>query len=222
MKRLIALLLVCCAPAGAAAAQMLDSDPRVATVAYAAGNTVPLRTAAGNSLSIIFAPGERIEGVEVGDPEAIDVALSGSTDTLFVRTLRAPSNPALTVRTNLRQYSFSVEVGPANAAAYTVRFTYGPEATATPVAPAGALTGSYKLSGTRVLRPSRISDDGVHTYLEWSEEQALPAVFALNSLGEEEMVDGYMRAGIFTIDRINPVLVFRIGKKTAKAERLRK
>lgn len=223
MKRALALLLICAASTGAAAAQMLDSDSRVATIPYSAGNVIPLRTAAGNSLSIIFAPGERIEGVEVGDPEAVDVALSGSTDSLFVRTLRTPTNPALTVRTNLRRYSFSVQVGPANAAAYTVRFTYGPEAPAALTAPAtaSAMTGSYKLSGTRVLRPSRISDDGVHTYLEWSEEQALPAVFALNSLGEEEMVDGYMREGIFTIDRVNPVLVFRIGKKTAKAERLR-
>lgn len=221
MTRALALMLICCAPTGAAAAQALDSDPRIATVAYTAGSVVPLRTAAGNSLSIIFAPGERILGVEVGDPEAIDIALSGSTDSIVVRTLRAPANPALTVRTNLRQYSFHVQVGPANEAAYTVRFTYGPDTpTATP-AP-GAMTNSYRLSGTRVLRPTRISDDGVHTYLEWSEEQALPAVFALNSLGEEEMVDGYMRAGIFTIDRVNPVLVFRIGKKTAKAERLAK
>ncbi|HVR91899.1 MAG TPA: TrbG/VirB9 family P-type conjugative transfer protein [Novosphingobium sp.] len=223
MKRALALMLMFATPTGAAAAQMIESDARVATVAYAAGSVVPLRTAAGNSLAIIFAPGERILGVEVGDPEAIEVALSGTTDSLVVRTLRAPANPALTVRTNLRQYSFDVKVGPANEAAYTVRFTYGPETPTTRPAPttAGAMVGSYKLSGTLVLRPARISDDGVHTYLEWSEEQALPAVFALNSLGEEEMVDGYMRDGIFTIDRINPVLVFRIGKKTAKAERLR-
>lgn len=221
MKRALALMLVFCVPTSAAAAQMLESDPRVATVAYAVGNVVALRTAAGNSLSIIFAPGERIEGVEVGDPEAIDVALSGTTDSLVVRTLRAPANPALTVRTNLRQYSFNVQVGPANEAAYTVRFTYGPDTPAATPAPRATI-GSYQLSGTRVLRPTRISDDGVHTYLEWSDEQALPAVFALNSLGEEEMVDGYMRGGIFTIDRVNPVLVFRIGKKSAKAERLRK
>ena len=81
-----------------------------------------------------------------------------------------------------------------------------------------AMTG-YKLSGEKSLRPSRIGDDGVHTYIEWSEDQALPAVFAVNALGEEEMVDGYMRQDIFTIDRVHQRLVFRIGKKLAKAER---
>lgn len=82
-----------------------------------------------------------------------------------------------------------------------------------------AMTG-YKLSGEKSLRPSRIGDDGVHTYIEWSEDQALPAVFAVNALGEEEMVDGYMRQDIFTIDRVHQRLVFRIGKKLAKAERV--
>ena len=82
-----------------------------------------------------------------------------------------------------------------------------------------AMTG-YKLSGEKSLRPSRIGDDGVHTYIEWSEDQALPAVFAVNALGDEEMVDGYMRQDIFTIDRVHQRLVFRIGKKLAKAERV--
>lgn len=81
---------------------------------------------------------------------------------------------------------------------------------------------AYRLSGEKSLRPARIGDDGAHMYLEWDEEQALPAVFALNALGEEEMVDGYMRSGIFTIDRVHRDLVFRIGKKRAQARRVGK
>lgn len=59
-------------------------------------------------------------------------------------------------------------------------------------------------------------------YLEWAEDQALPAVFAVNAQGEEEMVDGYMRQGIFTIDRVHNRLVFRIDKKRARAERTKR
>jgi type IV secretory pathway VirB9-like protein len=81
---------------------------------------------------------------------------------------------------------------------------------------------AYRLSGEKSLRPARIGDDGTHMYLEWDEEQALPAVFALNALGEEEMVDGYMRSGVFTIDRVHQDLVFRIGKKRAQAKRVSK
>lgn len=80
--------------------------------------------------------------------------------------------------------------------------------------------GRYKLTGARELRPERIEDDGVHTYIFWAEDQALPAVFAIGPVGNEEMVDGYMREGVFTIDRIHRKLVFRIDKKLARAERI--
>lgn len=80
----------------------------------------------------------------------------------------------------------------------------------------------YKLSGERSLRPARVSDDGTHMYLEWAEDQALPAVFAVNTQGNEEMVDGYMRQGVFTIDRVHNHLVFRIDKKSARADRTKR
>ena len=82
------------------------------------------------------------------------------------------------------------------------------------------MTGRYRLSGAAELRPVRIADDGTHTYIVWSTEQALPAVFAISAVGTEEMVDGYMRNDVFTIDRIHQQLVFRIDKAFAKAERV--
>jgi len=81
------------------------------------------------------------------------------------------------------------------------------------------MTGRYKLSGAIELRPTKISDDGTHTYIVWAPDQALPAVFAVNATGAEEMVDGYMRNDIFTIDRVYQQLVFRIDKKLARAKR---
>jgi type IV secretory pathway VirB9-like protein len=82
------------------------------------------------------------------------------------------------------------------------------------------MVGRYKLSGAAELRPAQISDDGTHTYIVWAPDQALPAVFAVNARGTEEMVDGYMRNDIFTIDRVHPQLVFRIDKKLARAKRI--
>lgn len=78
----------------------------------------------------------------------------------------------------------------------------------------------YRVSGERALRPEQISDDGDKTYLVWGADQALPAVFAINAFGGEEIVDGYMRDGVFTIDRVYTRLVFRIDRKVAKADRL--
>jgi type IV secretion system protein VirB9 len=218
---LLAFALACAAPATAATAQALSGDERVVNQPYNAGEVVPLRSAAGGFLSIVFAPGERITNVEIGDPEAVDVSLSGNTDGLLLRTLRAPTDPRISVRTDLRSYTFALTAGAPAAATYLLRFSYGPvqmelaAASTPPSAPAAP----YRLTGTRELRPATVSDDGVHTYLTWAPDQALPAVFAINTLGDEEIVDGYMRDDVFTIDRVYAELVFRIGKKTAKARR---
>lgn len=190
----------------APAAKSPPPDQRIAMVDYKAGQVVPLRSAIGNNLAIIFAPGEKIMSVEAEDPGAIELSGMEGSDSLFIKVLREPTSPLIGVKTDKREYNFSLKLGsPANIQ-YVVQFNPGKTAT-------------YKISGDKELRPSRVSDDGVHTYLEWTEEQSLPAVFAVNSVGEEEMVDGYMRDGVFTIDRVNRELIFRIGKKSAKAVR---
>ena len=45
-------------------------------------------------------------------------------------------------------------------------------------------------------------------------------MFGIGVNGEEEVVDGYMRGDVFTIDRVYGQLVFRIDKKRARARRL--
>jgi type IV secretion system protein VirB9 len=79
--------------------------------------------------------------------------------------------------------------------------------------------GQYNVRGNRELRPSAITDDGSKTYIEWRPDQAIPAVFALDRLKREEMVNGYMRDDVFTIDRVYDRLVFRIDRATATAVR---
>lgn len=78
---------------------------------------------------------------------------------------------------------------------------------------------TYRLKGAALLRPIRIGDDGTHTYIEWSADQPIPAVFAIDPRGAEQIVDGYMRGDLFTIDRVYPRLVFRIDKDKAEAWR---
>ncbi len=78
---------------------------------------------------------------------------------------------------------------------------------------------TYRLKGAAMLRPIRIGDDGVHTYIQWSDDQPIPAVFAIDSRGSEQIVDGYMRGELFTIDRVYPRLVFRIDRDKAEARR---
>jgi type IV secretion system protein VirB9 len=204
-----------------ASASAMQSDDRVETVPYRNGEVVPLRSAAGSGVMIMLAPEERVLGFDVVDPEAISVDAWANPGSLFVKTTRVPNDPKLTVRTHLRNYVFAVGTVPYEAATAVVRFNYDREAEPEDSGMTFEVSKpQYRVTGEKTLRPQRISDDGAKTFLIWHPDQALPAVFAVNAFGKEEIVDGYMRDGVFTIDRVYAKLVFRIDRKAAKANRL--
>ena len=196
-------------------------DPRVQSVEYRADQVVSLDVAPGYQLMLEFAPDERIESVAVGDSAAWQVTPNRGGDRVFVKPLQSlPSN--LTVVTSARLYTFELNplFGPSPEMAYVVRFTYPAVAAETADAGPATLAGRYRLSGARALRPSRISDDGSHTYIEWPRDRALPAVYALDERGQEELVNGMMRDDLYVIDAVVPRLVFRIDSDVARAERV--
>jgi type IV secretion system protein VirB9 len=102
-----------------------------------------------------------------------------------------------------------ITVAEASAVAEDVRFGSAP----------GIASTAYKLSGNRTLLPSSIHDDGVRTYIQWSQAQAMPAVFGIDEQGREQLVNGFMRDGAFTIDRVYGRLIFRIDGAQASARR---
>ena len=202
-------------------AQTLQNDSRLETIAYQDGVTVPVNSAIGHGVMIVFAAGERVIAFDASDPQAFSIDESVNTGSLVIRTNRTPENPNITVRTQLRSYNFTVQVGMPEDADMVVQFIYADEDAVAARGPALEVKKPrYRVTGEASLRPSQISDDGTRTFLVWREDQALPAVFAINPFGDEEIVDGYMRAGIYTIDRVYPQLVFRIDRKAAKAERI--
>jgi len=227
VKRLAAAVVVAALAAGASA-QVSPSpsfdDPRLQTVSYDPSRPVRLVAFADSSLTVMLLPGEQIERVALSDPLAFEARATAANDSLSIRPLRPDATATLLVDTAQRRYEFALATGDGLAAAYVVRFVGGaaPEATAPVSARSAAplaIAGEYRLSGEVTLMPSKIGDDGTRTYLEWDAYQSLPAVFGIGFNGEEEVVDGYMRNGVFTIDRVYSELVFRIDKKRARARR---
>ena len=195
---------------------MLDS--RIQSVEFHEDQVIPIQVAAGYQLMVEFAADERIESVAVGDSGAWQVTPNHSGDRIFIKPLQSLATN-LTVITSARTYTFDLSPGGA-AGPYVLRFTY-PGADATAEAdPAGEVEGRYRLSGARALRPSRISDDGVHTYIEWPRDRSLPAVYAIDERGQESIVNGMMRDDLFVIDAVVRRLVFRIDRDVARAERV--
>jgi len=202
--------------------QPSGGDPRVQSVEFQPDQVVALAVAPGYQMMLEFAPDERIESVAVGDATAWQVTPNRSGDRVFIKALQAlPSN--LTVVTSARLYAFDLNplFGPSADMAYVVRFTYpGTPSAAAEAEDGPAVEGRYRLSGARALRPSRISDDGQHTYIEWPRDRTLPAVYALDESGQESLVNGMMREDLFVIDAVVSRLVFRIDRRVARATRV--
>jgi len=222
MRSALALLLAL-APAGLAAQVHPapgSGDPRIQTVLYDSEQVVQLQGTPGFQTDVEFASDEAIENVAVGDSAAWQVTPNRRGDHLFVKNLIAGVTTNMTVVTSARTYFFELAPLSGGELAYTVRFRYPTAQAAADETPATRVEGRYRLSGAQALRPSRIADDGVHTYIEWPHDASLPAVYALNGQGQETLVNGGMRDGLFVIDGISPRLVFRIDQNVAHADRV--
>ena len=227
--RLAACILFAALTAAPLAAQVVPGpaggDPRDQIVQYDPGQVVMLQGAPGYQVAIEFAPDELIENVAVGDSSAWQAMPNRRGDHLFVKNIQYGVSTNMTVVTSVRVYLFELVAlsGPSPDMAYRVRFSYPSfeEAESAEAATEPQEDGRYRLSGSRSLRPSRISDDGTHTYIEWPADRDIPAVYAIDSLGRESLVNGMMREGIYVIDSVSRRLVFRIDDHVARATRVR-
>jgi type IV secretion system protein VirB9 len=200
----------------------IGRDPRIQAVDYAADQVVELQGVPGYQLTVEFAPDEQIHTVAVGDSGAWQVTSNASGNHLFVKPLQGGVSTNMTVVSNVRSYVFDL-VASSYASAetpYTVRFRYPAAAPAPGDEPAQiAVAGRYRISGSRSLRPSRISDDGQRTQVQWPEDRDLPAVFAIDARGRETLVNGMMHGDTLVIDGVFQRLVFRIDRAVARAVR---
>jgi type IV secretion system protein VirB9 len=199
-------------------------DPRLQTLVQPDGQRARLVAFPEASLTLIMRRGERIQRVSLSDGSMFRVALTGDNDSISITPLRAGAMATLSLQTNVGNHEFDLETGRGLAAAYVVRMV----SQTTPIPSEirqsipidlASMTGRYRLKGDRSLRPRQIADDGAKTYIEWADKQSIPAVLGIGATGEEEVVPGYMRGGIFTIDRVYPELVFRIDRHRTTAIR---
>jgi type IV secretion system protein VirB9 len=191
------------------------------TVRFVPGQPVRLQTTPGDDLTVMLAPGERVADITISNHAVYQVTMAEARDSFRIHTSMTlfegapPSEGKITIGTERGTYEFQLSLSSHVETPYLLRFIY--DRTEQKRARDKGL--QYRLSGNKALKPSSIRDDGAKTYIQWSPEQAIPAVFALNRLNREEMVDGYMRAGVFTIDRVHDHLVFRIDKAKTEARR---
>jgi type IV secretion system protein VirB9 len=205
-----------------------DGDSHLQSVAYDANRIVELEAAPGYQLTVELSPDEQVQNVSVGDGAAWQVSVNHAGDHLFIKP-NAPVPTNMTVITTVRVYNFDLTPvrEPMPDTPYTVRFTYPDITAAVPpdeqyvdVSPLRRAQSRYRISGDRALRPDSVSNDGTHTYINWSRDKPIPAVYAISSTGEEMLTNGGMRDDLYVVDGVPGELVFRIDDRTASAVRL--
>lgn len=197
-------------------------DPRIQVVDFDPSQIVRLTVAPGYQLTVEFGPDELIQSVAVGDASSWQATPSRRGDNLFLKPVASGVSTNMTVVTTVRTYLFELTpaYGPSSDMAFTLRFNYPTPESEPAEEEEVAVKGRYKLSGSSVVRPIRISDDGIHTYIEWPHDDPVPAVYAIDRSGRESLVNGMMRDDIFVVDSISQQLVFRIDNHVARARRV--
>jgi type IV secretion system protein VirB9 len=197
------------------------ADPRVMSAIYRDDKPIRVQVAVGRQLTVLLPRGDRILSTDIDEPSGwqINIDADGRDSFVLIPTRPAAETRAR-IRTASRTYLIDLSTNPPMDAPLYLRIVL-PASKARPLAEhtTGAADFEWKLAGNRELMPVSIRDDGTKTYLEWNPDQAIPAVLAIDRLKREEMINGYMRGSVFTIDRVYDHLVFRLDKASADARR---
>ena len=195
-------------------------DPHIQSVLYSPDEVIQLRGALGWQIMVEFGADERIENVSIGDAMAWQVTPNKKARNLFLKPLIKNAATNMTVVTDKRRYTFSLETRPrALTIPWVVRFDYPREVVEAieepPPPPTVPLNFAYGISGDTSLRPSRVWDDGLMTYFEFSAEKAIPAIFAGGPGKDESMVNSSARGRVIVVQQTGSRFTLRTGKRLA-------
>lgn len=195
-------------------------DARVRTLIYNENQVYKLVAYYGYQIDIELAPAEEIRTVAAGDTVGWQIVSAGQH--LFIKPMASGARTNLSVITSRHTYVFdlvSQAVSDRRDMAYLVRFKY-PQ-TSVLVAPhgvpisgnPGAFNFSYRMKGSKSVRPSRVFDDGLFTFFQFDHprNRDLPAIFWVGADGKENLVNYRMEGNYVVVERLGDQFVLRSG-----------
>lgn len=204
----------------------ISTDRRIRTVRYSPNEVYQFIGHYGYQSSIEFAEDEKIQTVSIGDSVAWMV--NPAENRLFLKPIEQNATTNLTVISDKRTYFFELHAEETNnirddEMIFTVRFVYPQNDTAAlDFAQFEAMPDieayperynfNYSVRGAEAIEPIRIFDDGNFTYMEFKDQNAeIPAVFHVDSAGNEELINFRKRGNYIVVERVSPVFTLRRG-----------
>ena len=189
-------------------------DRRIQMLSYDPDQIVTLPVSPGFASVVELRDDERVENLIVGNSAGWQVTANRRGDRVIVKPLGGAGTSNLIVLTGSRRYVFVLD--PFGESSFVTRFQY-PQAVAAEAASSAAAI-SYRFRGAKALFPLAMSDDGRRTTIRWGDQNALPAIFAINGR-KEALVNGRMVGNDYVIEGAAARYKFRYGKAEATAIR---
>jgi type IV secretion system protein VirB9 len=215
-----------------------NRDTRMRTVVYDPANVVKINGVIRASTQVMFAEGEEIAHVAIGDSVSWEIAPAGNILFLKPRERHPATNlQVVTTRRDGRkrsyQFELSISEGSLADSYFAVRFAYpGDEAEIRrteaalrrSATEAGAVEQSfaasdatgprnwrYSAQGAAALEPDGVYDDGRETYLRFEGNRETPAVYLVASDGSESLVPKDVRGELVVVHAVGRELRLRQG-----------
>jgi type IV secretion system protein VirB9 len=183
----------------------------------------------GYQASIELSQGEAVETISMGDTVAWQVVPSGNR--IFIKPMEANATTNMTLITNKRTYYFELhaeEIAEINdpKMVFTVRFLYPDESSSSPIQQVSTslapdaddpdnrdkLNFNYTLSGSELVAPLKIFDDGEFTYFEFRNKNAeIPAFFTVDSDNRESVVNYRVAGKYIVVEKVSQQFTLRHG-----------
>lgn len=178
---------------------------------------------------IEFGMDEEIETISMGTPTPWQIVPAGNR--IFIKPVENDASTNMTVITDKRMYFFEMHAEEAKSVGdealnFVVKFVYpeqyslstgsvtqiqqttGPDLTKPEL-----FNFNYSLSGSaKEFEPVQVFDDGEFTYFKFRDINAeLPAIFMVNSKGDEGIVNYRVQAGYVIVERVSSRFTLRHG-----------
>ena len=205
-------------------------DQRIRTVSFQKDNVVFLTGTMGVSTMIVFGDDERVATVAMGDSQSWQAVPDQSKRYLFIKPLERDAATNMNVVTNRRIYNFVLHSTPgvSRDTVYKLRFSYPEDVLdASLLAKAKAMAANpnlselakhpelinddYSYKGEVINKPTRVVDDGVKTYFEFSGE--VPAIFLVKKDRSETLVNYRQEGDVIVVDKVAAQWTLRNGSQ---------
>jgi type IV secretion system protein VirB9 len=224
----VALWLACQPAHAVKVPRPLATDPRIKTVLYSPNEVIKFTGHYGYQSSIEFSPDEEIQTISIGDSVAWMMNPSGNR--LFLKPVEEDATTNMTLITNRHTYFFELHADKVEDIndphlTFQLRMVYPDEQ----ISMLGSGQGdeiplpdlendkgkynfNYSITGSELISPIRIFDDGQFTYFEFRNKNAdVPAFYNVDAKGNEAMVNYRTRGDYIVIERVSARFTLRHG-----------